>query len=235
MPVPVLLSRISGADRMAAARRTSYSADVAMSETSSSLKRPPVVDVSTLGAGDGAQPLLILTCIDGALRESAFGSCRAVKETLGRVAARGVAVVLTSYHSSAELIALQKELGVVVPFIADTGRTLHIPRGYFARSPRRTSGRAGNWDVIEFTPPSIEDALDVLLYVAAGERGAPLLVGVGASWPDHVLLRHVHIPVVVRSRLVDQEELREQFPHAYVTDAVGPQGWSEAILGSGRA
>ena len=206
-----------------------------MSETSSSLKRPPVVDVSTLGAGDGAQPLLILTCVDGALRESAIGSCAAAKEMLRSVAARGVAVVLTSYHSAGELVTMQRELGVVVPFIADNGRTLHIPRGYFARPPRRINGRTSQWDVIAFTPPSIEDALDVLVYVAAGERGAPLLVGVGASWPDHILLRHVHIPVVVRSQLVDQGALREQFPHAYVTAGVGPQGWNEAILGSGWA
>jgi len=194
--------------------------------------RPPTPDVSTLGAGDGAQPLLILTCVDGALRDSAIGSCAAATETIRALASRGVAVVLTSYHAADELLALQKEVGVALPFIAAHGRSLHIPRGYFGRPPRAATRRMGPWDVIEFTPPSLEDALDVLLYVGANDRGAPLLVGVGASWPDHVLLRHVDIPVVVRSAIVDQQALRVCFPHAYVTDAVGTQGWSEAILGS---
>jgi predicted mannosyl-3-phosphoglycerate phosphatase (HAD superfamily) len=204
---------------------------VAMSNASLRL-RPPIRDVSTLGAGDGAQPLLILTCVDGALRDSAIGSCAAATETIRALASRGVAVVLTSYHSVDELLALEKEVGVMLPFIAANGRSLHIPRGYFGRPPLAATRRIGTWDVIEFAPPSLEDALDVLLQVGANDRGAPLLVGVGASWPDHLLLRHVDIPVVVRSAIVDQHALRVCFPHAYVTDAVGAQGWSEAILGS---
>src|SRR3954471_19755906 len=108
---------------------------VAMSNPSLRL-RPPTGDVSTLGAGDGAQPLLILTCVDGALRDSAIGSCAAATETIRALASRGVAVVLTSYHSADELLGLQKEIGVAVPFIAAHGRSLHIPRGYFGRLPR---------------------------------------------------------------------------------------------------
>src|SRR3954464_12688081 len=150
---------------------------VAMSHASLRL-RPPTDDVSTLGAGDGAQSLLILTCVDGALRDSAIGSCAAATETIRALASRGVAVVLTSYHAVDELLALQKDVGVTLPFIAANGRSLHIPRGYFGRPPRAATRRIGPWDVIEFTPPSLEDAVDVLLGGGGTDRGAPAPVGV---------------------------------------------------------
>ena len=112
-------------------------------------------------------------------------------------------------------------------------RRICSPAGSITQRHRPLGSRPlGNWDVFEFSPPSVEDAVDVLLNVGGSETAAPLLVGIGATWPDRVMLRHVHVPVVVRSQLIDQGELRSRFPHAYVTNAFGPRGWSEAILGS---
>jgi predicted mannosyl-3-phosphoglycerate phosphatase (HAD superfamily) len=190
---------------------------------------PPVVGVSTTDVGTGSRPLVILTCVDGALRESASGSCAGARQVIESVARRGITIVLVSHHSAAELLALQEDLGIAVPFIAANGGSLHTPRGE-SSDHRLVDRRSGEWDVIEFTPPSVEDALDALL--CTDGRHTPLLVGIGATWPDHVLLRHVHVPVVVRSRFVDQAALCDRVPHAYVTHEVGPRGWCEAILGS---
>jgi predicted mannosyl-3-phosphoglycerate phosphatase (HAD superfamily) len=190
----------------------------------------PPPPVPAAGGVTAAGTFLILTCVDGALRESGTGSCAAARPTLTSISRLGIPLVLTSYHSAAELMAMQRELGVVTPFIAANGRTLHIPRGYF--SAAAIEGSATEWDVLEFTPPSVEDALDVLLERCRAAGQAPLLVGVGASWPDHALLRHVDVPILIRSALVDQTQLRNYFPQAYLTAATGPDGWSEAILGS---
>lgn len=180
----------------------------------------PPRDVSVAAADNGAKPLVILTCVDGALRESTSGSCAAAREALADVLRHGVPVVLTSHHSAAELIALQRELGLVAPFIAESGRALHVPRD------------GGGWDVFEFRPASIEDAVELLVALSRPVGDVPLLVGIGASWSDHLLLKHVDVPVVVRSAVVDQRDLQRQFPHAYVTTAAGPAGWTEAILGA---
>ena len=119
-----------------------------------------------------------------------------------------------------------------MPCISSNGRMLHIPRGYFGCAGEELGLRAaGEWDVLEFTPPSTEDALDALRAICQAGGDSPLLVGVGASWPDHALLRSVDIPILVRSTLVDQTQLRNRFPDAYLTVASGPAGWSEAILG----
>src|SRR5512139_115162 len=97
---------------------------------------PPPRAVSKPVTGNGARSLLILTCVDGALRESTSGSCAAAREALADVAKRGVPVILTSHHSAAELLTLQQELGLTAPFIAGTGRTLHVPRSTHARRHR---------------------------------------------------------------------------------------------------
>lgn len=56
-------------------------------------------------------------------------------------------------------------------------------------------------------------------------------IGVGDDRTAGTLLRQVDVPIVVRNRAVDQRRLLRQVPSAYLTDAVGPAGWTEAILG----
>lgn len=174
--------------------------------------------------------MLVLTCVDGALRDAPGGSCDSARDALAAVSQRGVPVVLTSYHSRSELIELQHQLGLDEPFIAENGAVVGVPHGYFDRLPH-LAAPAGDWDVLMLNPPSIEEAIEVLMWLYRVSGDSPLLVGVGASWRDHLLLRHVDVPVLVRNPLFDQRQLRLQFPDAYVTSSVGLGGWSEAILG----
>jgi predicted mannosyl-3-phosphoglycerate phosphatase (HAD superfamily) len=174
--------------------------------------------------------MVVLTCVDGALRESSSGSCRDVREALQTVAARGVSTILTSHHGAAELMAIQRELGLREPFIAELGRVLFVPRGYFSKL-EGDAQRADDWEIFEFTPPSVEEAIETLMWLYRVSGDSPLLVGVGASWNDRSLLRHVDVPVVISTEASEQRQLREHFPDAYVTTASGPGGWREAILG----
>jgi predicted mannosyl-3-phosphoglycerate phosphatase (HAD superfamily) len=174
--------------------------------------------------------ILVLTCIDGALRAVDAGSCAPVRQPVSELAARNVAVILTSHHSRGELAVIQEEIGIQEPFVAENGKSLCVPKGYFARLPALSDGD-GSWEVIEFDPPSLEDAIEMLMWLYRVSGNSPLLVGVGTSWRDHLLLRHVDVPVVVRNPAIDQRELRAHFPRAFVTSLTGPDGWIEALLG----
>jgi predicted mannosyl-3-phosphoglycerate phosphatase (HAD superfamily) len=176
--------------------------------------------------------MLVLTCVDGALREPADRLPDPARETLATLARLRIPVILTSHHRIDELLALQREYGLHEPFIAESGRWLYIPRRYFPRLPP-LSNADGEWEVIEFAPASVEEAIDMLMWLYRISGDSPLLVGLGVSWNDRSLLRHVDVPVVVRSEAVDQRQLRDHFPDAYVTSLAGPHGWREAILGAG--
>jgi predicted mannosyl-3-phosphoglycerate phosphatase (HAD superfamily) len=175
--------------------------------------------------------MVVLTCVDGALRDSNTGSFAHVKAALNAVSARGVSTVLASYHRPADLMAIQQELGLREPFIAELGRALYVPKGHFG-DVAASASRPGNWDVFDFTPPSMEEAIDTLIWLYRVTGDSPLLVGVGASWSDRLLLRHVDVQVLIAADTVDHRQLRMHFPEAYVTTATGPDGWCEAMLGS---
>jgi predicted mannosyl-3-phosphoglycerate phosphatase (HAD superfamily) len=139
-------------------------------------------------------------------------------------------VVLCSEQEGHEIEALQKELGVRYPFICRRGAALHIPRGFFCGLP--ADGPAGaDWEIIDFGTPRLGHAVRLIttLYRAAGV--APVIIGIGEDWRDRALLREVDTPIVVRNSAFDQSRLVQNVPGAYVTEAEGPQGWTEAILG----
>jgi mannosyl-3-phosphoglycerate phosphatase family protein len=79
------------------------------------------------------------------------------------------------------------------------------------------------------TSPAHAVRLLISLYRACGE--SPVIIGLGGDWRHRSLLREVDAPIVVRSEGVDQTRLLRKVPTAYLTDACGPAGWTEAILG----
>jgi predicted mannosyl-3-phosphoglycerate phosphatase (HAD superfamily) len=138
-------------------------------------------------------------------------------------------VVFCADREADAITELQRELGLRCPFISARGAALHIPRGFFSGMPEEESG--SEWEVIDFGMPRLGHAVRLVmaLYEAAGPR--PLVVGIGEEWRHRALLREVDAPVVVRNRAVDQARLIGNVPSAYVTEAEGPRGWLEAILG----
>jgi predicted mannosyl-3-phosphoglycerate phosphatase (HAD superfamily) len=139
-------------------------------------------------------------------------------------------VVLCAAGKADEVIAVQRVLGIRQPFICRRGAAVHIPRGFFCVAPT-DGGAEAEWEVIDFGAPRLAHAVGLVaaLYRAAGTR--PLIVGIGEEWRDRALLREVDAPVVVRNSAIDQTRLVGNIPSAYVTEAEGPDGWIEAILG----
>ena len=94
-------------------------------------------------------------------------------------------------------------------------------------------GQLHEWEVLELDPPSIEQAVESLMWFYRVSGDSPLLVGIGIFPADRSLLGNVDVPVVIRSRVFDQGLLSAELPQAFITKAAGPSGWAEAILGEG--
>jgi predicted mannosyl-3-phosphoglycerate phosphatase (HAD superfamily) len=156
------------------------------------------------------------------------GTLAEVRPAFAELARCETHVVLCSEQEGHEVEALQRELGVRYPFICRRGAALHIPRGFFCGLP---ADGGGEWEIIDFGTPRFGHAVRLIttLYRAAGM--APVIIGIGEDWRDRALLREVDTPIVVRNSAVDQSRLVRNVPGAYVTEAEGSKGWTEAILG----
>lgn len=175
--------------------------------------------------------IVVMTAIDGVLRHPVTGSCREARVALDLLAQQSVPVVLMSHGGPEPVQELERELGLVEPFVCHGGATLFIPRGYFEELDGLTAGDAA-WEVFEFgvRDPSRAVRLLTSLYTVRGED--VLTIGFGCDWADRTLLAAVDVPIVVRQQDGDQARLLRRFPGAYLTEAAGPAGWSEAVLGS---
>jgi predicted mannosyl-3-phosphoglycerate phosphatase (HAD superfamily) len=175
--------------------------------------------------------LVILTALD-TLRHPKTQSCDAARPALAVLADSGIPVVVVARDSAADAEAIVHDLDLRHPFICEEGQALYVPRAYFTELAG-LGERAGEWDIIRFTDEREPDAalrLVIALYKANFEDA--VVVGVGDSWNDRALLGEVDVPIIVRSEATDQQQLVRKMPAAYVTRAAGPDGWSEAILGS---
>jgi predicted mannosyl-3-phosphoglycerate phosphatase (HAD superfamily) len=177
-------------------------------------------------------PLVVFTTVDGTLRPRGSGSCAEVRAALGLLASHDVPVVLLSDCPADEVMWIQSELGIRHPFIAEGGTALYTPVGCFPEL-HGLGESAGDWQVVTFhSAPDAGPAVRLLLSLYRLQLDEIFVIGLGAEWRDRVLLREVDVPVIVRDEASDQARLRRKVPHAYVTKATGPAGWSEAILGS---
>jgi mannosyl-3-phosphoglycerate phosphatase len=195
---------------------TTHAADVPVA-------RPPGASTS----------LVVLTDLDGTLCDPRTRSCDGARDALALLADRGIPVVLISDRTPGEVTSLQRDLGLRHPFVCEGGAALYVPRGYFPEFSRLGEPRR-RWDVVRFRlPRDAGDAVRLLISLyRACSSGSVVIVGLGDNWTDRDMLNEVDVPVIVRNRAVDQARLVRRMPAAYVTNAAGPAGWSEAILRS---
>ena len=193
--------------------------------------RPGPDEQSFLAASSAMTAIVVFTTIDGVLRHPDTASCGVAREALDLLATRGVPVVLMSHGEASAVQELQRDLALEYPFICDGGASLYIPRGYFEELDGLTAGDAA-WEIFQFgvRDPSRAVRLLASLYSVRGEE--ILTIGFGSRVEDCGLLTAVHVPIVVRQRDADPMRLQRRVPGAYVTSAVGPAGWNEAVLGS---
>jgi mannosyl-3-phosphoglycerate phosphatase len=109
----------------------------------------PTVESLTAHGPSTPSSLVVVTDVDGVLRDADTGSWAEARTALQLLASHDIPLVLASGHCAAELIRLQREIGVRQPFIAEHGAALFIPQGYFADLPGLGSS-AGSWEVIDF-------------------------------------------------------------------------------------
>jgi predicted mannosyl-3-phosphoglycerate phosphatase (HAD superfamily) len=127
---------------------------------------------------------------------------------------------------------IQRELGIVHPYLAGGGSTVHIPYGYFGGG---YPGTGTDWEMMTFVarrlgvaPPS---GLQFLLQIYRIHRPDIVTIGFAVTSSDRFVLECVDVPVIVRNRGTSQNQLQTSFPEAFVTHLEGPLGWGEAILG----
>jgi hypothetical protein len=180
------------------------------------------------GRGSAEPSMIVLTDVD-ALCAGALASVPCT-EALRALTSRGVPVVLVAEQPAAHLRTLQATLGIRQPFIADGGRSLHVPRGYFARYEGE-----GDWTSVNFvrTGVAYDRAVQLLTLLFWTHRDDGCVVALTDR--QESLLRAADVPVIVRNDAIDQDALRSRYPDAYMTEAEGSAGWAEAIVGHAAA
>ena len=176
-----------------------------------------------------AGTLVIFTRVEGLLRHPVTKASEATRRALDALALGHVPLVLVSDSNAADVRALQRDLGLVQPFICSGGGSLHVPAAYFSQA---AAPDAESWEVFNFDPPDRAAAIRLLsaLFVARGHDKI-LSVGLGSESGDAPMLAAVDVPVVVRDEHRDQQPLLQYVPGAYVTSATGAAGWLEAVIG----
>jgi predicted mannosyl-3-phosphoglycerate phosphatase (HAD superfamily) len=174
--------------------------------------------------------MVVFSTVEGAIR-TPHGSCAEVRAALDLLSARGVPVVLMSHTGPEDVQDVQRALRLHHPFIADGGSALYIPRGYFPELDGLTAGDE-EWEVFGFGVREPARAVRLLASLFSVKGEEILTIGFACDWSDRALLAAVDVPIVVRSGSPDQERLVRRVPGAYLTEAYGPAGWSEAVLGS---
>lgn len=175
--------------------------------------------------------LVIFTRVDGLLRERAAAACELTRDAVTALISTRVPLVFVSDSESADVRTIQRDLGLVQPFISDGGAALHIPPEYFTQ-PYGASSSYDDWEMFSFdaTGPAAAMRLLGALFLARGHDKI-LTVGVGCGTSDGAMLNAVDIPIVVRDQRLDQSALLRYVPGAYLTTATGSAGWLEAVVG----
>jgi predicted mannosyl-3-phosphoglycerate phosphatase (HAD superfamily) len=179
-----------------------------------------------------AASLIVVSAIDDLWSDGSIRTAPEARAAVQWLVGRNIPLVLTTRRTAPEVLALQRGLGIRHPFVCEAGASLYIPAGYFPELTRIGTSRDG-WNVVEFRRPNESGAaVRLLLSLYRLCSDGVVIVGLGQTGSDRVLLREVDVPVVVRSGTADETQLLTSVPSAYLTNAPGPAGWSEAILGS---
>jgi len=93
--------------------------------------------------------IVVITDLDGTLLDQRTYSCEPSLPAVARLRELKIPLVLCSSKTAAEIIPLQRELGLKDPFICESGGAIYFPRRYFefpvaGLKPKRL------FDVIEF-------------------------------------------------------------------------------------
>ena len=171
--------------------------------------------------------LVIFTRVEGLLRQHRHATCEVSRDAVNAVIAARVPLVLVSDGAAADVQDLQRELGLVHPFICRSGAELYVPLEYFSEAGQQASELV--WERFSFETRTPAAAIRLLgaLFIARGHDKI-LTVGLGCDCSDSTMLAAVDIPIVVRDQRHDQSTLLQYVPGAYLTTQTGAAGWPAA-------
>ena len=183
---------------------------------------------STSGPGEPI-PLVLFSATDDSLPERGAPHAAAMLPAVRMLRARRIPLVWISHAPAAVMLAVQADCELCEPFICNGGAYLYVPRTYFGDlGPLGTP--AGDWDVVAFTARhDAGRAVQLLASLFRVEEPAAVIVGLAQDTTDGAVLEQVDVPVIVRSHR-DLTALLRTFPDAYLTNAIGADGWREAVL-----
>lgn len=92
-----------------------------------------------------SQPVLIFSDLDGTLLDHYSYQAYAAMDTLKRLQAATIPVILNTSKTVAEVNVIQQQLQLLSPFIVENGAAIYIPIGTFAQQPKETIEKEGYW------------------------------------------------------------------------------------------
>jgi mannosyl-3-phosphoglycerate phosphatase family protein len=95
---------------------------------------------------------VVFSDVDGVFRNPQSDQLSRAARACARLQRDGVALVLCSSKTRAELEQIQRDLGLRQPFIAEAGAAVFVPKGYFVRELPGARDIAG-YAIREFGPP----------------------------------------------------------------------------------
>ncbi len=116
------------------------------------------------------QALVLFSDLDGTLIDHHTYATHKSKEALQALEKRSVPLVFCSSKTFAEQSELQRQLGVLQPFIFENGSAIAIPDGFFSKKMYTPSRREGAYDVVVFAHADAE-SLSVALEEIGGLKG----------------------------------------------------------------
>lgn len=173
--------------------------------------------------------VIVFARLDDLLTAPLAHARRLPRQAIDRLRSWGARIILVSASSADYVRHVQRDLGITEAFVCDGGAALHVPDRY-----RRGLDwdAESEWELFRFTPPDKKAAVVLMrdLFVGLGSREL-VTIGIGCDLDDYGMLAAVDVPVVVRDLVKDQSGLLRHVPDAYLTNATGPEGWAEALIG----
>jgi predicted mannosyl-3-phosphoglycerate phosphatase (HAD superfamily) len=196
----------------------------------------PTLANSAVGSHEGQRrwPFLVVTPVN-VFRDPASSELHpTVRQAAQLLIDADIPIIFVAPSAIREPEHIQRELGIVHPYLSNGGATLHIPHGYFEGGCAGAGNR--DWEMMTFVTQDFgldapSGGLQFLVQTYRTHRSDIVTVGFGVTSSDRFVLEYVDVPVIVRNRNIGQSQLQTSFPDAFVTHSEGPLGWGEAILG----
>ena len=190
------------------------------------------------------QPLLVFSDLDGTLLDSHSYDWQPAAPWLSRLHEANIPVILCSSKTSAEMLYLQKMLGLQgLPLIAENGAVIQLAEQWqdIDGFPRIISGishgeicqvmqGARFWHVLDASAGKDQAANWIIATYQQLSGRRPTTLGLGDGPNDAPLLEVMDYAVIVKGLNREGVHLHDEDPaRVWRTQREGPEGWREGL------